>query len=272
MEPAWGDAGLPVIVGHRGASHDVAEQTLGAYLRAVEDGADLLECDLQLTADGELICLHDTTVNRTSNGHGAAEAMTLAALQELDFSTWKNAGAGRAPDTILTLNHLIEVVLNAGRVVGLALETKHPSRYGGAVEVALAKTLAGYGLDGPTQPGRPMVYVMSFSARAMYAMRSLLPGVPRIKLMSDYVPARVLAGGLPAGASVVGPGMGLIRRHPELVANHHDRGHLVNAWVVNNPADIDLCLELGVDVITTDRPGFVRDYVLGATRVGGLAA
>src|SRR3954466_7422338 len=77
--------GRPVqVVAHRGASEDVPEHTLAAYRKAIEDGAEALECDIRLTADGELVCVHDWRVNRTSNGRGAVSSLELADLATLD--------------------------------------------------------------------------------------------------------------------------------------------------------------------------------------------
>ena len=62
--------GRPQVVAHRGSSHTTAEHTLGAYVKALDEGAEGLECDVRLTADGHLVCVHDRRVNRTSNGVG----------------------------------------------------------------------------------------------------------------------------------------------------------------------------------------------------------
>ena len=73
------------VVAHRGASVDLAEHTLAAYRRALEVGADALECDVRLTADGHLVCVHDRRVDRTSNGSGLVSTLELAELADLDF-------------------------------------------------------------------------------------------------------------------------------------------------------------------------------------------
>src|ERR1700754_5188881 len=87
--------GRPVqVVAHRGASEDAPEHTLAAYRKAIEDGADALECDVRLTADGHLVCVHDRRVNRTSNGRGAVSALELSELAALDFGSWKRRAPG----------------------------------------------------------------------------------------------------------------------------------------------------------------------------------
>src|SRR5690606_12108295 len=126
------------VVAHRGASEDAPEHTLAAYRKAIEDGADALECDVRLTADGHLVCVHDRRVNRTSNGRGAVSALELSDLATLDFGSWKTRGpSGRPrleePDwehrpedreatSVLTLERLLGLVCDAGRRVELAIE------------------------------------------------------------------------------------------------------------------------------------------------------
>ncbi|MGN6331847.1 MAG: glycerophosphodiester phosphodiesterase [Motilibacteraceae bacterium] len=83
----------PQVVAHRGASEAVPEHTLAAYLKAIEDGADALECDVRLTRDGHLVCVHDRRVDRTSNGRGLVSTLELAELADLDWGSWH----GRPP-------------------------------------------------------------------------------------------------------------------------------------------------------------------------------
>src|SRR3546814_13212630 len=78
------------VVAHRGASHDIAEHTLGAYLEAIRTGADGLECDVRLTADGHLVCVHDRDLRRTASNSGVVSTMELAELDAFDFGSWKN--------------------------------------------------------------------------------------------------------------------------------------------------------------------------------------
>ena len=81
----------PLVFAHRGASADLPEHTLAAYLRALDEGADGLECDVRLTRDGHLVCVHDRRLDRTSNGRGPVSARTLAELEALDFGSWHRA-------------------------------------------------------------------------------------------------------------------------------------------------------------------------------------
>lgn len=261
----------PLIIAHRGSSRDLPEQTLKAYLRAIAEGADALECDVRLTADSHLVCVHDRRVDRTSNGKGPVSTLELATLEGLDFGSWKLAhgsedempDADRDRDMLLTLRHLISTVMHSDREVGLAIETKHPTRYAGQVERELARVLTDFGLHRAYVPGRPHVCVMSISQVAMARMRQLCPAVPLVYLMRDSVPLRFRDGSLPKGARVAGLDKEIIRRWPKTVQRQHDRGHQVYVWTVDDEADIDRCLDLGVEGIISNRPAFVREYVFG---------
>lgn len=265
--------GRPVqVVAHRGASEDVPEHTLAAYRKAIEDGADALECDVRLTADGELVCVHDWRVNRTSNGRGAVSSMELADLAALDFGSWKGQNAdheaperfaqdrlGTGPDDpgersqVLTLQRLLELVADTDRRVELAIETKHPTRWAGQVEERLLELLGRFGLDRPA-PGAPsQVRVMSFSARSLRRVRLASPALPTVYLM-QYVSPRHRDGRLPAGVGTAGPSMRIVRANPGYVARLHRAGHQVHVWTVDRPEDVELCARLGVDAIITNRP------------------
>jgi glycerophosphoryl diester phosphodiesterase len=261
----------PRIIAHRGSSEHLPEQTLKAYVRAIAEGADALECDVRLTADSHLVCVHDRRVDRTSNGRGPVSALELATLQGLDFGSWKKAhgsdpempDADRERDMLLTLRHLIDTTLSCGREVGLAIETKHPTRYAGQVERELATVLGEFGLDRAYVPGRTHVSVMSMSQVAIARMRQLCPEVPLVFLMKDSVPRRFRDGGLPKGSRIAGLDKAIIRRWPKTVRRQHEHGHEVYVWTVDREADIDRCLDLGVDGIISNRPAFVRDYISG---------
>lgn len=85
----------PQVVAHRGASASNAEHTLGAYVAALDEGADALECDVRLTADGHLVCVHDRDLRRTASHEGLVSTTELADLEDLDFAAWKNPWAER---------------------------------------------------------------------------------------------------------------------------------------------------------------------------------
>ncbi|MEU5631518.1 glycerophosphodiester phosphodiesterase [Streptomyces rishiriensis] len=259
------------VVAHRGASEEAPEHTLTAYKKAIEDGADALECDVRLTADGHLVCVHDRRVNRTSNGRGAVSALELADLAALDFGSWKTKEAHEAwhareedPDwevrpedreetSVLTLERLLELVSDAGRRVELAIETKHPTRWAGQVEERLLTLLKRFGLDAPASAAESPVRIMSFSARSLHRVHAAAPTIPAVYLM-QFVSPRLRDGRLPAGVGIAGPSIRIVRNHPAYIERLKRAGHQVHVWTVNEPQDVDLCVGLGVDAIITNRP------------------
>ncbi|WP_152617878.1 glycerophosphodiester phosphodiesterase [Phaeacidiphilus oryzae] len=240
------------VVAHRGSSGSIAEHTLAAYRRALEEGADALECDVRLTSDGHLVCLHDRRIDRTSNGRGVVSTLSLAELLRHDFGSWMSGGDGPSP--VLTLEDLLGLVADCGRRVELAIETKHPTRYGPRVEERLIQTLRRYGLlEPPAEHKEPAVRVMSFSRLALLRTQRLAPGLPTVFLTErPQLPGE--GSRLPGSTRIAGPGIALVRAHPAYVARAHRAGYRVHVWTVDDPADVELCLRLGVDALITNHP------------------
>jgi glycerophosphoryl diester phosphodiesterase len=253
------------VVAHRGSSDIWAEHTLDAYVQAIDEGADALEADVRLTADGHLVCVHDRRVDRTSNGRGALSTLPLSHLQTLDFASWKqdrdgvadSASQRRTRGGILTVEELIRLVLDAPRPLDLLLETKHPTRYAGLVEQALVALLERYGLTA-VAPDRPRVHVMSFSEFALRRVRRMAPQIPLVFLM-ERVPLAYRAGQLPMDISVGGPSIDIVRAHPGYVRRLHERGHRTFVWTCDDAAEVDAAVAAGVDAIITNRPAFVLE-------------
>ncbi|MDQ2749638.1 MAG: glycerophosphodiester phosphodiesterase [Actinomycetota bacterium] len=290
MRPRSGRVGVdpptrPSVVAHRGASSSTAEHTLDAYVAAIDSGADALECDVRLTRDGHLVCVHDRTVNRTSDGHGVVSDLDLDGLNSLNFSSWHsdlpNSAdqllndnpylEGVVPDRVepdggvLTLERLLQLVHDAPRPVRVLVETKHPTRYQGLVEKELVQLLARFGWAG--DPGREpslrhradmtnRATVMSFAPTALRRVKLLAPDVPTVLLLDRLLPRR-RDGLLPAGVPIAGPSLRMLRALPDYVGRAHACGHRVFAWTVDEPADIQFVVDLGVDTIITNRPADV---------------
>jgi glycerophosphoryl diester phosphodiesterase len=259
----------PLVFAHRGSSDALPEHTLDAYLRAIDEDADGLECDVRLTNDGHLVCLHDRRLERTSNGRGVVSEHTLDELNALDFGSWHPGWPNSADDLImerpdlgtrarvLTLERLLTTALGARRPIRLLIETKHPTRYGAVVEEKLVAMLARFGVDRP-DPDGVTVTVMSFSFGAIRRVRQLAPDLPTVLLM-EFLPPWLRTGRLPAGTPIAGPGIRLLRKHSWLADRVHDQGGRLYVWTVNEPDDIDLVLDLAVEGIISDRPRYVLD-------------
>ena len=262
----------PQVVAHRGATAEAPEHTLAAYRRAAEIGADAVECDVRMTRDGVLVCVHDRQISTTSNGRGVVSALHLDELEQFHFGARKRGVRSRwggdeitavsdEPDVesglVLTLDRLLEYITATPGTVRLAIETKHPTRHARKVEEALVECLERFGLIREGTPvewaGKPAVRMMSFSQMAVRRMSELAPGIPTVQLIGKRLrPVRreLLAG----TATAMGPGIHLLRSDPDFVAEAHAAGKELHVWTVNRPRDMDLAANLGVDAIITDHP------------------
>ena len=258
-------ASRPQVVAHRGASADEAEHTLAAYVAALDAGADGLECDVRLTADGHLVCVHDRDLRRTGGRRAIVSTMELADLAELDFASWKNPWADlddeapmrdEALDRVLTLRKLLETVADYERPVEVAIETKHPTRYGGLVEKRLIEVLRDFGWDRGKTPAR----MMSFSFTALQRVARLAPGVPLVMLMDKKSDWSILRSVIPPEV-IVGPGIALLRKHPKFARRIAESGREVHVWTVNTEEELQLCLDLGVRAVITDRPAYLLELL-----------
>ncbi len=255
---------MTLVVAHRGSSAEHPEHTLTAYEKAIADGADALECDVRLTRDGVLVCVHDRRVERTSNGRGSVSALELADLSQFDFASWKGRDrdalleaswqeADHAGGRVLTLERLLQLVLDLDRRVELHVETKHPTRYGGLVEKALVDLLERYGLARPLTRSDSRVTVMSFAATSLRRMQVMAPMLPTVFLM-EHVPLRFRDGTLPARCGVAGPSLAVLRRHPHYLDRVHEQGNRLHVWTVDEGEDIAYVLGLGVDAVISNHP------------------
>lgn len=257
------DPALPEVVAHRGSNEDEPEHSLAAYLQAIDDGADAVECDIRLTADGTLVCVHDRRIDRTSTGRGVVSRLTLAQLMAHDFSgphtTWRDFESPPPDGTrtgVLTLRTLLATLLDTSPTIGFAIEAKHPVRFGRYVELSLVELLEYFGLARPR--GRARVRVMSFSATALRRVRRLAPELPTVLLM-DLIPRWRRDGSLPSGIPTAGVSVERLHTDPGYVERVRRRGGSVHVWTVDDPQDADLCLDLGVEAIISNRPAMVRD-------------
>lgn len=258
--------GRPLVVAHRGASHRIAEHTLSAYVAAIESGADAVECDVRLTADGVLVCVHDRLINRTSNGRGPVSELELARLREMDFSSW-HADLPESPDglvddepsinSVLTLEELLSMLAAAPRPMTALIETKHPTRYAGLVEKELVRMLERFGLAGDRAPRLGRAVVMSFAKPALRRVRLLAPELPLVLLEKKALKPKRVDGSLPRGVRIAGPSVELLRTDPDYVRRVKEHDHRVFCWTVDERADIDLVLDLGVDALISNRPADV---------------
>ncbi len=261
---------MPWVVAHRGASNDFAEHTPAAIQRALDQGADGIECDVRLTLDGEVVLAHDATTARTANTQLRISRSKLTQLRALEYGA-AHQGTTTDPDTsitsdqrrsLMTLYELLEVLDAQPRPVGLLVETKHPARNGKALEPYVARVLAHFGWNRTRPPEEPPIAVMSFSQAALQRMQRADEHMVRAWLTR---PPFVLAQSreLPRNAQAIGPSIALLRRHGEWVARVLATGRSVYVWTVDTDSQLDAAAALGVTCIITNRPGWAKARLAG---------
>jgi glycerophosphoryl diester phosphodiesterase len=229
------------IYAHRGASHDFPEMTMAAYESAVHQGADGLEGDLRLTKDGVAVLWHDADLMRCANNKAVVSGSSYAQLKEIY-------------PQILNIDEFLDFGISQKK--SLFLETKHPVPSHTAIEDLLVKKIkleekriAKAGIE---------VNIMSFSWFAIERIKDLDKNIETTYLLNKYIPwfnARH------SSARSLGPEITQLRKDPGLAKRIKNAGRRLNVWTVDEPSDIRLCYDLGVDNLITDRPGFVREIL-----------
>lgn len=251
--PAAAAADRPVeIVAHRGASHDAPENTVAAIRLAWDQKADGSEFDVFLTKDGKIVVLHDKDTKRTAGVSRLVAASTLAELRTLDVGAWK--GATFAGERIPTLEEMLATVPAGKRAF---VEVK----CGPEIVPELSRVLAASKLRPEQTP------VIAFDAEVVAAVKTARPDLPAYWLVSlDRKNAKPpTAAELIARAKQVradGLDLSATPTLDEAFARAVKAAGLkLYVWTVNDPAAARRMVALGVDGITTDRPGWLRDQL-----------
>jgi glycerophosphoryl diester phosphodiesterase len=235
-------ASRPLIWGHRGASDVAPENTLAAFRASVRAGADGIELDVMRCGSGEIVVIHDDTVDRTTNSSGHVGTMSFGTLRMLD------AGALFAPDYAGEAIPTLEEVLDAvGHRVRVNIEIKSPERHGAYVETDVVAMVRSRALQ-------DQVIVSSFDPRVLARLKKVDPDMPRALLYDRHGPlVRAPIGGvLLAQPQALHPHWSLVDRSMVQWAHRHD--YQVNVWTVDDPQVARQLAEWGVDGIITDHP------------------
>ncbi|MHC4427881.1 MAG: glycerophosphodiester phosphodiesterase [Planctomycetota bacterium] len=240
----------PRVIAHRGFSGAAPENTLAAFEKALALDVDMIELDVLLSADEHLVVVHDDDLGRTTNGEGPVHTRTLAELKTLDAGTWfSEAFAG---ERIPTLHEVFELV---GDRVLINVEIKDEAvtdRVRGGITDHVIDTVKEHGLASK-------VIFSSFEPRALVHAREIDPQIRRASLFNedlhgDRTPLEVMD-----EVGSVSFNLGREQVTAETVKACHAHGRRVLVYTVNEVADMEHAISLGVDGLFTDRP----DRLLG---------
>jgi glycerophosphoryl diester phosphodiesterase len=258
----------PLLIAHRGASGYAPEHTLAAYRLAIEQGADFVEQDIQITKDGVLVCLHDADLARTTNvaqvfpsrasernmeGTGSGRRgwyvvdFTLAEIKQLDAGSWfnrENSFAANPGYVGLRVPTMKEVIESVGDRAGLYIELKHYPFYKSRGLDSAQKLVALLNQSGFDKPGRSdRIFIQSFSKDSLLRLQALAPAYKRVQLLPMEDPGRdkdsaivtqSLAREIAAYAGGVGPAKALLKTSAD-VDVFHAAGLLVHPYTFRGP-------------------------------------
>jgi glycerophosphoryl diester phosphodiesterase len=232
--------GAPVLrVGHRGAKGHAPENTFASFNLAVELGVSAVETDVHLSRDGEVVLIHDHTVDRTTDGRGFVRDMTLAELKRLDAGAWFDPRF--AGQRIPTLAELLDWAHDR---VGVAIEIKNGPIYYPGIAAKVLRLLKEHGME-------RQAILISFDHLVLREAKMIAPDVATgILYVGRFVDE--VGAARAAGADALHPNWAFVT--PDLVEKAHAGGLAVSPWCPNDLATIRLLGDMGVDSIGTDYP------------------
>jgi glycerophosphoryl diester phosphodiesterase len=254
----------PLNFAHRGASARAPENTLEAFRLAMEAGAGGLELDVHLTRDGEVVVIHDATVDRTTDGSGAVAGMSLDELRGLD------AGYRFSPDGGITHPYrgrglrvpTLAEVYEEFPAASVNIDIKEPQQ--GAEEAVLQITRNGGVEEQSLVVSDDHAVVRRFRgvSRGHISTGASRPEIAAFFILSNLRLEWLVRPAYDALQVPVEHG-GITLVTPRFVEAAHSRGARVDVWTINDPGEMRRLLDLGVDVIMTDRPETLASILEG---------
>ena len=233
----------PYLMAHRGNRVTCPENTLASFHQAIQDGADILETDLHLTSDNVMVCIHDATVDRTTDGKGAVAEMTLKQLKSLSASYGRNEFR---EEKILTLTELASIIPEDKAI---ALELKSDRFLEPGVCRKLAQELRKQDIFART-------VILSFSTARLQAVQAVEPELPIGWItVKRIIPIK--------GVQLIGPLFPILYLNPLYVAWAHRLGQFVCPLDTTPDARLGFYRWLGCDAVLSDDPGKTRKVLYG---------
>ncbi len=238
---------LPFLIAHRGFSSQAPENTLAAFERALEAGAEVLECDVQMSSDGVPIVMHDPTVDRTTNGRGAVRDLTWKQISDLDAGYPSRFGAAYTGQRVPRLEELFELARGRASVF-VEIKPEALADADGGIEASVVEAARHTDM-------MDAVGVLSFAPRALQRVRREAAGFPRGLVFRWWRQRRLLEEALEAEADYLVAYAPRLFADPTIVPRAHAAGVRVGAYVADTEEHLGGLLHHGVDGIATNRVG-----------------
>ena len=240
----------PLVIAHRGDSAHRPENTLASFASALEVGVDIVELDVQLTADGHVVVIHDPTVDRTTNGSGRVADIPLAELRRLSAGYPEIFGQAYAGERVPTLAEVMAFVRGRAKVM---VEIKPDAVTADAAGGIEAHTIAEVRKAGMEKE----VVLLSFSRTALLRCRDQAPDILRGHLFYQVEAGEVLAGAREVGTDLVMPHKGMLS--VDLRDRGREAGLKIATWVVDDPAELSSLAHFDLYGVGSNRPGVLLD-------------
>jgi glycerophosphoryl diester phosphodiesterase len=240
----WLRPDRPLVIAHRGHCVEVPENTLEAYRRAIELGTEMIECDVNMTRDGELVMIHDWTLDRTTTGSGRVRELTLDDVRALDAGSW--FGSEFTGVRVPTTAEAIELGREAGIQMCFEVKGETPDDYARTAD-ALVELLA-------QRRALEWAFMASYDHDALALAKRR---VPELLLAPERLPDDVPPEPAEAIRQATALGAPALQNHwrfltPDLMRGVHDAGIAIWAWPTTAESEIAIAIEAGADGVMGD--------------------
>lgn len=244
----------PLIIAHRGDSAHRPENTLASFASALELGADLVEFDIQLSKDGQVLVIHDASLDRTTTGRGKVSELTLAEIRCFSAGYPERFGTAFAGERVPRLGEVLGLLRGrAQAMIEIKAESVTDADEEGIEALAVAEARKAGMLE--------EVAFISFDRRALARCRALAPEAARGSLFYRATPEQVLEGARAVASRLVMPEKGMLS---EALRDQAKRADLLMAtWVVDDPEELRALACFDLYGVGTNRPGVMLEALHG---------
>lgn len=239
----------PFIIAHRGASGTSPENTLAAFKKAIDSGADFIELDVHLSKDGKLIVMHDETVNRTTNGKGLIRELSLDQIKKLDAGSWFNISY--AGLTVPTLDEVVRLITDKKQnnsKIKLLIEVKGSSKKYPGIEKILIEKINEFQC-------KDQCVVQSFDKQIIKNIAQLDSSIT----LHQLIVGKIFPRRIPDFVQAINPNHYFVSKRK--IEKLHSLNKKIFVWTVNKEKKMEKLISLGVDGIITNYPEKLKSII-----------
>jgi glycerophosphoryl diester phosphodiesterase len=245
----------PLVIAHRGDSAHRPENTLASFASALELGAAYVELDVHLTRDGEVVVIHDATLDRTTDGRGPVRDLTLAEIRRFCAGYPTRFGSDYAGERVPTLAEVLGLLRDRARAMIEIKPAAVTDDAEGGIEAHVVEEVRKAGME-------KEVALISFERRALVRCRTLAPEILRGHLFERGQAGDMLTGAREVGSELIMPEKRLLS--DDLRDRAREAGVKVATWVVDDPEELRRLMRFELYGIASNRPGDMLEALQSA--------